>query len=326
MVEPRRIKDRSADGLSEERELASVVTGSSADEAGLLPRLHAGLDEARPSTGVPVWAMPSAPSSPDDPVVDATGWASGQRGLKKRGLKSRARRIAGLLEDGYKVVLGAQGAATAERLSDLLADHGAHLNEPPAADDLHSGAILNGVKLAVLASSDVTGRRRAVRHRYPRSSNGRDARRFFEGLSPGSFVVHHRHGIGRFEGMVRRSVGGCEREYLLLAYRGRDRLYVPTDQVDSVRRSPGGASSVRASRSVATAARAPETGQPVLVASASCWNCASSIPATTASHSSSILAMAKPPRGTLLMWTAALVWTRCGSKPARARPTLSAIE
>lgn len=236
MIEPRRIKDRAADVLSEERELASVVTGASADDAGRLPRLHAGLEEARPSTGVPVWAMPSVPSSPDDPVVDATGWAGGQRGLK-----SRARRIAGLLDDGYKVVLCARGAGTADRLSDLLADHGARLSEPPAADDLHRGAVLNGVKLAVLASSDITGRRRAVRRRHPRSSNGRDARRFFEGLSPGSFVVHHRHGIGRFEGMVRRSVGGSEREYLLLAYRGRDRLYVPTDQVDSVRRYTGGA-------------------------------------------------------------------------------------
>ena len=89
----------------------------------------------------------------------------------------------------------------------------------------------------MLAESDVTGRRRT--HRRPRASS-RDQRRFFEDLAPGSFVVHHHHGVARFEGMVKRAIGGHEREYLLLAYRGGDKLYVPSDQVDSIRHYTGG--------------------------------------------------------------------------------------
>jgi transcription-repair coupling factor (superfamily II helicase) len=40
--------------------------------------------------------------------------------------------------------------------------------------------------------------------------------------------------------MVRRAIGGVERDYLLLEYRGADRLYVPSDQIDTVRHYTGG--------------------------------------------------------------------------------------
>jgi len=52
--------------------------------------------------------------------------------------------------------------------------------------------------------------------------------------------VHQVHGVGRYEGMVARAIGGVERDYLLIAYRGGDKLYVPTDQVGTVRRYTGG--------------------------------------------------------------------------------------
>ncbi|MCZ7530031.1 MAG: transcription-repair coupling factor [Acidimicrobiia bacterium] len=48
------------------------------------------------------------------------------------------------------------------------------------------------------------------------------------------------HGVGRYAGMTTRDIGGVERDYLLLEYRGADRLYVPTDQVGIVRPYTGG--------------------------------------------------------------------------------------
>ncbi|HKY15244.1 MAG TPA: transcription-repair coupling factor, partial [Microthrixaceae bacterium] len=59
-------------------------------------------------------------------------------------------------------------------------------------------------------------------------------------LGVGSYVVHHHHGVARFGGMVKRTIGGVERDYLLLEYRGDDRLYVPSDQIDAVRLYSGG--------------------------------------------------------------------------------------
>ena len=61
-----------------------------------------------------------------------------------------------------------------------------------------------------------------------------------EDLKPGGYVVHAHHGVGRYEGMVKRTIGGIERDYLLLAYKGGDKLYVPSDQIDALRQYVGG--------------------------------------------------------------------------------------
>ena len=52
--------------------------------------------------------------------------------------------------------------------------------------------------------------------------------------------MHHQHGVGHYEGMVKRTIGGVERDYLLLAYKGGDKLYVPSDQIDTLRQYVGG--------------------------------------------------------------------------------------
>ena len=62
----------------------------------------------------------------------------------------------------------------------------------------------------------------------------------FEDLKTGSYVVHHQHGVGQYEGMVKRAIGGVERDYLLVAYKGGDKLYIPSDQIDTIRQYVGG--------------------------------------------------------------------------------------
>lgn len=61
----------------------------------------------------------------------------------------------------------------------------------------------------------------------------------FADLQPGTMVVHEDYGIGVFQGLVSRSVDDIEREYLLLEYEGRDRLYVPIHQADRLSRYIG---------------------------------------------------------------------------------------
>ena len=57
--------------------------------------------------------------------------------------------------------------------------------------------------------------------------------------------MHHQHGVARYGGMVTRAIGGVERDYLLLEYRGDDKLYVPSDQIDAVRHYTGGETPTR---------------------------------------------------------------------------------
>ncbi len=58
----------------------------------------------------------------------------------------------------------------------------------------------------------------------------------------GTFVVHRQHGVARFEGVTTRTMGGTTRDYLILQYRGSDRLYLPVDQIEAITPYSGGES------------------------------------------------------------------------------------
>ena len=113
------------------------------------------------------------------------------------------------------------------------------------------GFLAEGLRLALIAESDLTGRASAG-PRERRSLPARRARRSVDPLSlhAGDLVVHAQHGVGRFIELSRRTVGGprssATREYLVIEYapskRGQpgDRLLVPTDALDQVTKYVGG--------------------------------------------------------------------------------------
>ncbi len=63
---------------------------------------------------------------------------------------------------------------------------------------------------------------------------------FLTGLRMGDLVVHLDHGIGRFLGVVSRTIDEINREYLEIGYAENDRLFVPIDQADKVSKYVGG--------------------------------------------------------------------------------------
>ncbi|HZD66114.1 MAG TPA: CarD family transcriptional regulator, partial [Acidimicrobiales bacterium] len=249
VVEPRRMRDRAAELVAEERALAATLaqTWGVVDHEDF-PPLHLDFDRLLAQTEAPVWSMVSTAEGPEMPAVDASRWdpvvGDGSH---------LAKRVGELVADGWRVTVCADGEGSAARLAGVLGDHGlaAPVLSAPGSrellapglrvvvEPLERGFLLPGVKLAVLAESDVTGRRRAHRRARPRA---RRSEGFFDDLAPGDYVVHHTHGVGRYGGMVTRAIGGAERDYLLLEYRGGDKLYVPSDQIDAITPYSGGES------------------------------------------------------------------------------------
>jgi transcription-repair coupling factor (superfamily II helicase) len=249
LCEPRRMRDRAADLLAEEADLAATLAvtwgaasrGAGAEDEGDaeaggkghgFPQLHLDLDHLLSHTRAPAWHLVNVPDSPDTPAVAASGWDP----VVGDGA-SLLQRLVGLQREGYRIVVGADGEGSAARVRELLSGEG--LVAEVAVQPLERGCVVRSVKLAVLAEPDLTGRRRAHRPARPRR---RDAERFFDDLKPGDHVVHHQHGVARYGGMVKRAIGGVERDYLLLEYKGDDKLYVPSDQIDAVRHYTGGES------------------------------------------------------------------------------------
>jgi transcription-repair coupling factor (superfamily II helicase) len=236
LVEPKKVRDR-AEEVNEQ-------VDDWIRQQDLKHRYYARLDEIIEVTDTVV--LMSSFEDPNAESIPADTWTSlaGKPDLLVDRLKT-------LVSQGFRVIVAASLPETAERLRANFASAGLpfpRLDEAPSKSseaggavvvaELHRGFVLPTAKLALVAESDITGRRSgAARQRI--QAKKREIRGPLD-LADGDLVVHDVHGIGRFAGMVDRDLLGVHREYLVIEYLKGDKLYVPSDQVDLVAKYVGG--------------------------------------------------------------------------------------
>lgn len=103
--------------------------------------------------------------------------------------------------------------------------------------DWQQGFDYPALKLVLITEKEVFGQR-TVRRSRPVKGQGTKISTFAD-LKEGDYVVHNQHGIGRYLGVQRLEVGGVYKDYLHIQYKGADRLYVPTDQIDLIQKYIG---------------------------------------------------------------------------------------
>ncbi|MBQ7986716.1 MAG: DEAD/DEAH box helicase, partial [Clostridia bacterium] len=67
-------------------------------------------------------------------------------------------------------------------------------------------------------------------------------------INVGDYVVHRAHGIGEYKGIKKMTAAGVTKDYLHIAYRGTDSLYVPVDQLDMLYKYSGKEGTTRLSK------------------------------------------------------------------------------
>ncbi len=99
---------------------------------------------------------------------------------------------------------------------------------------LHQGFTFPEARLALLNDHELFSRQKR-RYRYrkfraatPLPNQG--------ALQRGDYVVHVDHGIGRYVGIKRLQIGGREHDCLTVSYQGADRVFVPVEQLDRLRK------------------------------------------------------------------------------------------
>jgi len=153
-------------------------------------------------------------------------------------------RLGGYLREGaatgQRTLLLCDNDGQLQRLEEIL---GGAARIPPGTT-LGLGALAAGFELA---SSDPPLRvlndheifRRARRVRRSRRFRGAVALESLAQLTPGDYVVHMDHGVGRFVGLQHIEVAGEEIESLALEYEGGEILRVPVYRLDLVERWVG---------------------------------------------------------------------------------------
>ncbi len=99
--------------------------------------------------------------------------------------------------------------------------------------DIPLGMNLPAMKTALVSFNDASSAMRRTNKRRV------DVTEITFPFKPGDYVVHAFHGIAYFNSIVRRNIGGVERDYLLLEYAEKDKLYIPVEQLDRVSRYVG---------------------------------------------------------------------------------------
>jgi transcription-repair coupling factor (superfamily II helicase) len=162
-----------------------------------------------------------------------------------RGLAEAEQELASFVRGGQRVVVAfphrGDGLRTANQLRRVAVEwleEGAELGEEPGVyftvSPARRGFVWRDLGFALLPDTQI------FRKRAPRGDVrlGR-ALQSFADLRTGDYVVHEDHGVGRLLGFETKEVAGVTRDYLFLAFRGEDRLYVPHEQIGKVSRYIG---------------------------------------------------------------------------------------
>ena len=103
---------------------------------------------------------------------------------------------------------------------------------------LSSGFECFDIKQVVITSQElIEGEKRK---KYKSSAFKEGEKVVYADLKIGDYVVHKNYGIGIFIGVNTITADGTTKDYIKIKYYGDDILYVPTNQLDSVRKYVGG--------------------------------------------------------------------------------------
>lgn len=165
--------------------------------------------------------------------------------LPVSGVTEAEQELRRLVDKGFRVVVAFERRSDAERAEYVLERVPGAVATPedipvsPGVTYLSASHrrhfMLPQIGLALITGDQVFPRRRGKSRPSPVGA----AIVGLRDLRKDDFVVHEDHGVGRFLGISTRTVAGVTRDYLDLAFRGEDRLYVPHEQIEKVSRYVG---------------------------------------------------------------------------------------
>ncbi len=151
-------------------------------------------------------------------------------------------------KNGETVVVMASNRSRGENLAGTLSDKGIkcrYIHENPEFEkgeivilrgDAGKGFEYPELKFALISDQEIFD---AAKKKSRRRMENTSRIKAYTDINVGDYVVHRAHGIGKYKGIKKMRVAGITKDYLHIAYRGADSLYVPVDQLDMLYKYSG---------------------------------------------------------------------------------------
>ncbi len=154
-------------------------------------------------------------------------------------------------QSGFTTLVVCRTQSRAARLDSLLVPYGLQVTPVNAFSELSdnrgqiyicigqvsSGFVWPEEYLAVITDDEIFGARH---HRRKASPPGpRPQFLDLQELKQDDLIVHDDHGIGQYGGLAKMSIDGITNDFLVITYKGGDKLYLPVDRMGVVQKYMG---------------------------------------------------------------------------------------
>lgn len=144
-------------------------------------------------------------------------------------------------EEGYALYICSDSNKQTERIRSIFEDRGDEISFTAVERTLHEGFSDNTLKICVYTDHQLFDRFHKYSLRSDKARGGKVALSLKElnQFTPGDYVVHTDHGIGRFAGLARIPNGNTTQEVMKLVYQNDDVVFVSIHSLHKVSKYKG---------------------------------------------------------------------------------------
>ena len=144
-------------------------------------------------------------------------------------------------EKGYTLYICSDSNKQTERIRSIFEDRGDHISFVPVERTLHEGFADNQLRICVFTDHQLFDRYHKYNLKSDKARSGKVALSLKElnQFTPGDYVVHTDHGVGRFAGLVRIPNGDTTQEVIKIVYQNEDVVFVSIHSLHKVSKYNG---------------------------------------------------------------------------------------
>lgn len=144
-------------------------------------------------------------------------------------------------EKGYSLYICSDSMKQTERIRTIFEDRGDEIPFTAVEHTLHEGFADDALRLCILTDHQLFDRFHKYNLKSDKARSGKVALSLKElnQFTPGDYVVHTDHGVGRFSGLVRIPNGDTTQEVMKLVYQNEDVVFVSIHSLHKVSKYKG---------------------------------------------------------------------------------------